>query len=287
MYGTAARRTIGTDTAPETTRGRRSVSPVGGRCEAGRRLPRALLVLKAAFLLLITFPGAAVAETVPPEIPADFAPKDVKWLPAFDYDGDGCYPSVAIGRNGTLNPGLNNSGALDGQCHDPSDLENSNVYARAKRNNGWQAYLYDMYFQKDQAVPGLDAFGHRHDIEHVVVWVHDGSARYVSTSAHGEYNTHAASEAGWYEGTHAKVVYHKDGAGTHAFRLAGKDEQPENDWGTWHYPALVSWHNFPGDTRAKLTGADFGSASLAIKNGAFQDNLDKAKPDGIPFDPYA
>ncbi|WP_438388824.1 NPP1 family protein [Actinopolyspora saharensis] len=286
MYGTAARGTTGIETSSAPTGERQSAWSVV-RPGGSRGLPRVVLALKAALLLLIAFPGAAAAETVPPEIPDSSAPADAKWLPAFDYDGDGCYPSVAIGRNGTLNPGLNNSGALDGQCHDPSDLDNSNVYARAKRNNGWQAYLYDMYFQKDQAVPGVDAFGHRHDIEHVVVWVHDGSARYVSTSAHGEYNTHAASAAGWHEGTHAKVVYHKDGAGTHAFRLAGKDEQPENDWGSWHYPTLVSWNNFPGDTRAKLTGADFSSASLAIKDGAFQDNLDKAKPDGIPFDPYA
>lgn len=228
-----------------------------------------------------------MAETVPPEIPADFEAADMKWLPAFDYDGDGCYPSVAIGPNGTLNTGLETSGALDGHCHDPSDLENSNVYARAKRDNGWSAYLYDMYFQKDQAVPGVDPFGHRHDIEHVVVWVRDGRAHYVSTSAHGDYNTHAAADVGWFDGTHAKVVYHKDGAATHAFRLASEDEQPENDRGTWHQPDLVSWNHFPGDTRSKLTGADFGSASLAIDNGAFEDNLANAKPEGIAFDPYA
>jgi hypothetical protein len=33
--------------------------------------------------------------------------------------------------------------------------------------------------------------------------------------------------------------------------------------------------------------ADFGSASLAIKDSAFAGNLAKAKPGGIPFDPYA
>ncbi|KGI81406.1 hypothetical protein IL38_10605 [Actinopolyspora erythraea] len=250
-------------------------------------MSRTFSAVGGTLALLAVLPGTALAETVPPEIPANFAAADERWMPAFDYDGDGCYPSVAVGADGTLNTGLNNSGALDGQCHDPSDLANSNVYARAKRDNGWQAYLYDMYFQKDQAVPGLDAFGHRHDIEHVVVWVHDGSARYVSTSAHGDYDVHPASEVDWDGSTHAKVVYHKDGLGTHAFRLAGEGEQPENDWNAWHYPDLVSWHRFPGDTRSILTGADFGSASLAISDGAFQDNLNSAKPEGIPFDPYA
>lgn len=285
MHRSAPATSTSTPSSPPEPR-RRTRFPID-RGGVGRRVSKLFSAVGGTVLLLLALPGTALAEEVPPEIPADFAAEDAKWAPAFDYDGDGCYPSVAIGVNGTLNGGLNNSGALDGQCHDPSDLENSNVYARAKRNNGWQAYLYDMYFQKDQAVPGLDAFGHRHDIEHVVVWVHEGSARYVATSAHGDYNVHPASEVGWDDGTHAKVVYHKDGLGTHAFRTAGMDEQPENHWNDWHYPDLVSWNRFPGDTRSILTGADFGSASLAISDGAFEDNLSNAKPEGIPFEPYA
>jgi len=35
-----------------------------------------------------------------------------------------------------------------------------------------------------------------------------------------------------------------------------------------------------------LTSADFGAASLAIKDEAFADNLANAKPDGVPFDPH-
>ncbi|WP_019854363.1 NPP1 family protein [Actinopolyspora mortivallis] len=270
----------------------REVTGTGARWEHGRtgrfvrsRVRRVTAAVHGAVLLLVALPGSAVAETVPRRIPADSTSLDRKWMPAFDYDGDGCYPSVAVGPDGTVNSGLDNSGALDGQCHDLSDLENSNVYARSESNHGWQAHLYDVYFQKDQAVPGFDVFGHRHDIEHVVVWVHEGRARYVSTSAHGEYDVHPASAVDWHEGTHAKVVYHKDGVGTHAFRLAGEDEQPENDLGDWHYPALVSWERFPGDTRSVLSEADFGHAAFAITDGAFRDNLAAAEPAGIPFDP--
>ena len=182
--------------------------------------------------------------------------------------------------------GLEPSGAVNGNCHDESDLNNTNSYSRSKCDeNGWCAYLYDLYFEKDQAVDGSGLGGHRHDIEHVVVWVHQGQARYVSTSAHGDYSTHPSSEVAW-EGTHPKVVYHKDGAGSHAFRLASGDEQPENHHGTWQYPALVSWDNFPGGIRDKLTSADFGKASLAIKDQAFASNLENAKPDGVPFNPH-
>jgi len=245
-----------------------------------------LRALLGAVGLVVLVPGVAWADP-PTALPASHAEADGKWQPAFDYDGDGCYPTPAIGPDGTLNPGLNNSGALNGNCHDQSDLDNTNSYSRAKCDNGWCGYLYDLYFEKDQAVPGIDCCGHRHDIEHVVVWVNQAtdSAEYVSTSAHGNCSTRPRSEVGW-EGTHAKVIYHKDGASTHCFRLAGMDEQPENHYGTWQYPDLVSWDNFPGGIRDRLVNADFGSASLGIKDGAFEDNLNKAKPGDIPFNPY-
>ncbi len=249
------------------------------------RVGRTAFVAVTASLLTILVPGVAWADP-PQALPASYAEADGKWQPAFDYDGDGCYPTPAIGPDGTIAPGLNNSGALNGNCHDQSDLDNTNSYSRSKCNNGWCAYLYDLYFEKDQAVAGIDCCGHRHDLEHVVVWVQNDQAQYVSTSAHGNYSTYPRDQVGW-EGTHAKVVYHKDGVSTHCFRIASMTEQPENHYGTWQYPDLVSWDNFPAGIRDKLVGADYGSASLAIKDSAFADNLNKAKPSGIPFDPYA
>ncbi|MBK1783434.1 NPP1 family protein [Prauserella cavernicola] len=240
-----------------------------------------------ALLLVVPLAGQAFAEP-PGALPASHAEADGTWQPAFDYDKDGCYPTPAIGADGAIAEGLNNSGALDGNCRDQSDLDNTNSYSRAKcDDSGWCAYLYDLYFEKDQVVAGVDAFGHRHDIEHVVVWVNEDEARYVSVSAHGDYSTYAASDVQW-EGTHPKVVYHKDGGSTHAFRIASTgDEPPENHYGTWQYPDLVSWDNFPAGIRDALTSADYGKASLAIKDGAFESNLEKAKPSDIPFDPHA
>ena len=116
-------------------------------------------------------------------------------------------------------------------------------------------------------------------------WV-GGQAQYVSTSAHGKYSTYPRSQVAW-EGTHPKIVYHKDGLSTHCFRLASASEQPENHYGTWQYPDLVSWNRFPAGIRDVLVNANFGSASLAIKDSAFGYNLAQAKPSGIPFDPNA
>lgn len=253
-----------------------------------RRLSLAVGTLFATGLALVFLPPTVAWAEPPPALPENAEAADAKWQPAFDYDTDGCYPTPAIGVDGSIAEGLNNSGALNGNCRDQSDLDNTNSYARSTCNNGWCAHLYDLYFEKDQVVPGWDAFGHRHDIEHVVVWVNQerDQAEYVSTSAHGDYDTRPSSEVPW-EGTHAKVVYHKDGAGTHAFRHAtGNDEPPENHYGVWQYPDLVSWERFPEGIRDALVSADFGSASLAISDGAFRDNLDKAKPADIPFDPH-
>ncbi|GAA1287707.1 NPP1 family protein [Saccharothrix xinjiangensis] len=251
-----------------------------------RTTPRKLLTaLLGATLLAVLVPGIAWAEP-PQALPASAAAADAKWQPAFDYDTDGCYPTPAISPTGAIATGLNNSGALNGQCRDQSDLDNTNSYSRSKCNNGWCAYLYDLYFEKDQAVPGLDCCGHRHDIEHVVVWVSNDQAQYVSTSAHGKYSTYPRSQVSW-EGTHPKIVYHKDGLSTHCFRLASSTEQPENHYGAWQYPDLVSWDHFPPGIRDILVNANFGSASLAIKDSAFNNNLAQAKPSGIPFNPHA
>ncbi|GAA2354274.1 NPP1 family protein [Saccharopolyspora halophila] len=242
--------------------------------------------LAGAGALMLALPPVAFADP-PSALPESATAADAKWQPAFDYDGDGCYPTPAIGSDGTLAPGLDLGGAVNGNCHDQSDLDNTNSYSRSKCNNGWCAYIYDLYFEKDQAVAGSGLGGHRHDIEHVIVWVEGDQARYVSTSAHGDYSTYPSDEVQW-EGTHPKIIYHKDGIGTHAFRLAGAGEQAENHYGQYQYPALISWDNWPDQgLRDKLTAADFGSASLSIKDSAFNGNLESGKPEGIPFDPHA
>jgi hypothetical protein len=252
--------------------------------KTGRR--RGLAVLAGAVALAIAFPATAFAAS-PPPLPANADAAERAYQPAYDYDTDGCYPAPAIGPDGTVNQGLKPGGALDGDCRDAADLDRANGYSRSACNNGWCAYMYDLYFEKDQALPGSGIGGHRHDWEHVVVWVQNGTVQYVSTSNHGSFTVHARS-AVRFDGTHPKIVYHKDGIGTHCFRLAGAgDEPPENHRGTWHYPALVGWDGYPAGVRDKLTSYDFGSATFGLKDGSFASNLAAAKPAGIPFDPYA
>ena len=131
-------------------------------------------------------------------------------------------------------------------CHDPSDLDNTNGYSRYKCNNGWCAIMYDLYFEKDQAVAGSSLGGHRHDWEHVVVWVQDDQAQYVSTSAHGELQrrTPRPRSAGTAPTPRSSTT--RTASARTAFRLANSnDEPPENHKGTWQYPPLVGWNGYP------------------------------------------
>lgn len=119
------------------------------------------------------------------------------------------------------------------------------------------------------------------------MWVKDNQVEYVATSQHGGFAVHDRASL-LFEGTHAKVVYHKDGGSTHCFRSAnGNDDPPENHKGVWQYPTLVGWDGYPAGLRDKLVAADFGSATFGIKDDQFNGNLGKAKPGGIPFDENA
>ncbi|MFJ8825075.1 NPP1 family protein [Streptomyces sp. NPDC102467] len=248
-----------------------------------RVIRRASLAAAGAVALVVGFAGPALAAP-PGALPANADATEQTYQPAFDYDTDGCYPTPAIGPDGTVNGGLNPSGALNGQCRDASDLDNTNGYARSKCNNGWCAVMYGLYFEKDQAVAGSGLGGHRNDWEHVVVWVHDGQAAYVATSAHGAFKIYPRDQIRW-DGTHPKVVYHKDGIGTHCFRPANShDEPPENHRGTWQFPTLVGWNGYPAGLRDKLSAYDFGSATFGLKDGNFAGHLAAALPSGVPFD---
>ncbi|RYC62648.1 hypothetical protein CHU98_g3550 [Xylaria longipes] len=230
-------------------------------------------------------PIRLVARDPPQALPQKATADDLKFQPAMDFDTDGCYNTPAIGPDGTINPGLDykNTG-LSSDCHDLSDLQNNNVYSRARCNNGWCAYVYDYYFEKDVVLPYLPIdVGHRNDWEHIVVWAQGGEAKYVAASAHGDYEIKAAADVRW-EGTHPKMVYHKDGVGSHAFRFGNEDDDNiENDTGAWFYGALVSWNGFPSTAlRDKLVAYDFGSANFALKDASFAGNLDTARDNFIP-----
>lgn len=140
------------------------------------------------------------SDTPPTALPQSADDNALKFQPVLDYDTDSCYNVPAIDANGNLDKGLDNTYTTntgDG-CRTASYLDNQNVYSRTRCNNGWCAYMYEHYFQKDvglEHVAGV-ASGHRYEWENVVVWVQDGqdSPSYVAVSQHDGYETKSASD---------------------------------------------------------------------------------------------
>ncbi len=223
----------------------------------------------------------------PTALPQKATANDLRWQPSLDFDTDGCYNVPAIGANGDIVQGLpHNWVSTASNCRDLSDLNNNNVYSRQRCNSGWCVYIYGYYFEKDVAIPNFIDPGHTHDWEHIAVWVRDGASKpeYVGASQHGNYEIRAASSVRW-DGDHPKIVYHKDGLSTHAFRFAdASDDQIENHKGVWFRGALVSYNGFPSGIRDRLFAHDFGAATIAIKDSTFAGNIVKAKPAAITFD---
>jgi hypothetical protein len=257
---------------------------------ASKRRRSRLATLLGATALAVIIPASVAHADPPRNLPQNAGGYEASFSPAYDYDGDGCYATPAIGPDGTLAPGLNTTGAVNGSCRDQSDLDNSQTYARSKCNNGWCAVVYASYFEKDQAVAGSGLGGHRHDWEHVISWVNQASnqVEYLTTTQHNSQVTYPRSQVR-FDGSHPKVVFNKDGASTHFFRLANaSDEPPENHYHTWRQPPIVDWNGWPSiELRDKLMNADFGSATIKINDARFGDLLNNSKPGGITFDPWA
>jgi len=213
------------------------------------------------------------------------------YSPVFDFDGDGCLPAAAVSRSGEQNGGLSISGTITGSCRSSDFMNSSNTYHRyvtqVEGGVEYSAHLYDMYFEKDQAVDYFGG-GHRHDVETAIVYFTNRVPTHMAVSAHGDYTLQAWSDIDTV-GTHPKVVYHKDGVTTHAFRHA-TDSSAENPYGEWMIPDVVSWYEMTGDgvtnaeMRALFNDYDYGSAGFKFKNSNFINNVNDsgALPDGYP-----
>ncbi|KAL2019550.1 hypothetical protein VTK56DRAFT_9517 [Thermocarpiscus australiensis] len=230
------------------------------------------------------------APNPPTALPQRATADDLRWQPSLDFDTDGCYNVPAIDAQGNIAQGLPYEWTgLATDCHDPSDLDNNNVYSRQRCNGDWCAYLYGYYFEKDVAVPYFTGplAGHTHDWEHIQVWVRRSTdtAEFVAASQHGNYEVRAAADVRW-DGEHPKMVYHKDGVSTHCFRFANEeDDAIENDKGVWFRGALVSYNGFPSaELREELFAHDFGEALIDFRDDTFAGALTKGKDPSIVFD---
>ncbi|MFD1217375.1 MULTISPECIES: NPP1 family protein [Microbulbifer] len=243
--------------------------------------------------------GLALLASIP-ALASDFAKLDqalpdsvdaVSIAPVFDFDGDGCYPSAGISRNGDINGGLKPSGSLDGSCSSTNFMDISNtVHRYACIDYGGASYcghFYALYFEKDQLFEGIES-GHRHDWEFAAVWTKNGNVTHGSYSYHRTVVTLDAAKIPTDDNGHMKFVYHKDGISTHALRLAKHNEVAENPYGVFVTPTITSWYELYGDgwnnevMRTLLDNFDYGDANLPVNHNNFLNKLNTYKPDGYP-----
>jgi len=209
--------------------------------------------------------------------------------PVFDFDTDGCLPSAGISRTGAQNGGLKPTGSITGGCRASNFLDLSNTLHRhaciRSGANTYCGHFYALYFLKDQI--SVLGGGHRHDWEHAAIWTVNGVVTHGGYSAHGSLINAEASTLP-FENGHLKIVYHKDGAGTHAMRFAKAGEVAENPYGQFVMPAITSWYTMHGDgvtneqMRNKLNAFDYGSAIIPLKDSNFLTNLNTYKPASYP-----
>jgi hypothetical protein len=222
-------------------------------------------------------------------------PEAKQWAVIFDFDSDSCLSSPAISSTGVQNAGLKNSGPITGQCRESGQLDNSNTYYRKQcieqDESSYCVHMYALYFLKDQVVAGADAFGHRNDWEFALVWVKNGVLTHASYSSHGNVTTTSKANLYFDAGAenNVKIVYHKDGGSTHAFRFAKKDEKAENPEKKWVTPTLVDWYEMKGDgnitnaaLRQQLNTYDYGKANCSFNDKNFPKEIGKNPPSGYP-----
>ncbi|GKT63441.1 NPP1 domain protein [Colletotrichum tofieldiae] len=185
---------------------------------------------------------------------------------------DSCYSYPAVNPNGDCSGGLQIGGSQTGDCRDSA----GQTYVRGYWWNKKYAIMYAWYFPKDQNF--IKIKGHRHDWEHVVVWINNPDDRRfkpellgVSTSSHSGYKKYVPAPGYDVEDwTHPRVKYFPDVAvfGTHGLDLTSDDGGMSR---------LIQWELMTPAAQDSLNHVNWGDANFPM-GGNFEGNLAKAWP---------
>lgn len=251
-------------------------------------------IVKTATLLSTL--NLSLADVITPLYPIAATDGALKWQPVLDWDKDTCYHTAAIDPNGNTNPGLETTPQV-GPCRQADRLSHCNAYSRERCNHGWCVYMYGYYSEMDNDA-WANAYGHRHDWEHAMVWIRGDAPWSVMWSAHGDCKSCCKKanslgcanylssdsdadprEVRWEGDTHPKLVAHHGGARTGSLRLAkGDDDNIENDFGRWFTCHLQSREKMNDWIGHKLMTTDFGSAHIDLTDEKFPEVLEKYMP---------
>ncbi|KAF1959330.1 hypothetical protein CC80DRAFT_585764 [Byssothecium circinans] len=153
------------------------------------------------------------------------------------------------------------------ECRNANRIIRSNTYVREKcTNDGWCAYLYAYYFEKDEGQGFAGDHGHKHDWEHLWVWTKNGDAKWLAWSAHGDWSVCKSDQALW-DGNYPKFLYASN-MGTHAFRRAQKEDTPK---GSFFFRApLISIEKMEESLKKVMLQYEWKTAHPAFKDGDFE-----------------
>lgn len=191
-----------------------------------------------------------------------------QFMPWIDVE-HGCDFQAAINSNGDVSGGLKASGRSNGGC----ESMKGQAYAKSTQfSDGTTAIMYAYYFAKDHALWG-GLGGHRHDWEHVVVWLDaDENVIGAAYSAHGDYSkTTSPFMIG-----HNIVVDYKASYTTHSFFEADSTSSISQE-------NLVSYDNLSGTVQSNLETYDWGNAVFPLKSSRFDSYIEASRPFDFPY----
>ncbi|KAG1690124.1 NLP effector protein 2 [Phytophthora capsici] len=182
---------------------------------------------------------------------------------------DGCHPYPAVNDAGETGGGLKTTGSPTAGCKGSG--WGSQVYGRSTWHRDVWAIMYSWYFPKDSPSTGL---GHRHDWEHVIVWISNPDVPNptilaVTPSAHSGYSKYAPPSADTVDGTSIKVRYESTYPMNHATDVTTEAGE---------FQDLIMWDQMTDAARNALNTVSFGDANVPMNDGNFVPKLDKAWP---------
>nr|L7NCQ1.1 RecName: Full=NLP effector protein 13; AltName: Full=Necrosis-inducing protein 13; AltName: Full=Nep1-like protein 13 [Phytophthora capsici]AEJ88244.1 necrosis inducing protein NPP13 [Phytophthora capsici] len=133
--------------------------------------------------------------------------------------------------------------------------------------------MYSWYFPKDSPSTGL---GHRHDWEHVIVWIDNPEVPEpkilgVTPSAHSGYSSQVPPDADKVDGSSVKVKYLSKWPINHALESTGEGGD---------FQDLIMWTQMTDAAREGLSKTGWGKANVPMVDGNFEAKLGKAWPFG-------
>jgi hypothetical protein len=180
---------------------------------------------------------------------------------------NGCHPYAAVDADGNTNAGLGVNKLLTSCKGSP---RGSQVYGRVTEYSGAVAIMYAWYFPRDLMVSPV-WIGHRHDWEHIIVWVDSLSknAELLSVTARSllGYKVYSPPDADKMDGNSAKIKYTWLIHSQHYLAATTKAGELQD---------LVMWENLTEPAREALDNTEYFLSMAPVGTDKFLENVAKA-----------